>query len=201
MSKLLICAFTLLVFMSAVAAQGASQQSVNPGAHGLAPPSRAEAPVVLCVDDKLAAGGQPTSTGYARAAASGFRSVLTLRSPADKVDLARERFMVERNSMRYFNIAVSNQLPRRDQVDQFLGITRDKANHPMLLNCGFAERVAPLMSIFRIVEHGWTEGRAIEEAAAQSGINATVLKKFVRDYLNGRSSSVAIEPLQLPSPR
>ena len=108
--------------------------------------------------------------------------------------------MVERNNMRYFNIAVSNQLPRRDQVDQFLGITRDKANHPMLLNCGFAERVAPLMSIFRIVEHGWTEGRAIEEAA-QSGINATVLKKFVRDYLNGRSGSVAIEPSLLPSPR
>jgi protein tyrosine phosphatase (PTP) superfamily phosphohydrolase (DUF442 family) len=185
--------------MSAVAAQG-SQQSVNPRAHGLAPPSRAEAPVVLCVDDKPAAGGQPTNTGYARAAASGFRSVLTLRSPEDKVDRARERFMVERNNMRYFNIAVSNQLPRRDQVDQFLGITRDKANHPMLLNCGFAERVAPLMSIFRIVEHGWSEARAIEEAA-QSGISATVLKQFVRDYLNGRSSSVAIEPSLLPSER
>lgn len=200
MSKLFIYAFAVLVSMGATALEGGSHQSVNPGAHGLASPSRAEAPVVLCVDDKPAAGGQPTSAGYAKAAANGFRSVLTLRAPADKIDVARERFMVERHNMRHFNIAISSQLPRRDQVDQFLSLVRDKANHPMLLNCGFAERVAPLMLIFRMVEHGWPEDRAIEEAA-QSGIKAIVLKKFAGDYLNGRSRSAAIDPAPLHSAR
>ncbi len=52
----------------------------------------------------------------------------------------------------------------------------------MLLNCAFAERVAPLMMIFRIVEQGWNQDRAIEEAS-QSGIQKESLKKFARDYL------------------
>ncbi len=73
-------------------------------------------------------------------------------------------------------------MPPRKQVDEFLRVARDKANHPMLLNCAFAERVAPLMMIFRIVEQGWSEERAIKEAS-QSGIKSDSLKKFARDYL------------------
>ncbi len=34
----------------------------------------------------------------------------------------------------------------------------------MLINCAFAERVAPYMMIFRIQEEGWTEEKALEEA-------------------------------------
>lgn len=141
-----------------------------------------EVPVVLCIDDKPSAGGQPSGTAYAKAADNGFRSVVTLRSKADGVDLARERFMVEQNKMRYFNITTGAKLPRHKQVDEFLAWARDKANHPMLINCAFAERVAPLMMIFRIVEQGWTEQRAVEEASL-SGIHADSLRKFARDYL------------------
>lgn len=141
-----------------------------------------DVPVVLCIDDKPTAGGQPSTSAYAKAAANGFRSVLTLRSAKDGVDLNRERFMVEQSKMRYFNIAVTNNLPPRKQIDQFLRLVRDKANHPMLLNCAFAERVAPMMLIFRIVEQGWSQERAIEEAS-QSGIKSDSLKQFARDYL------------------
>ena len=89
--------------------------------------------------------------------------------------------MVEQNNMRYFNISPSAKLPRRDQVDDFLALARDKANHPMLINCAFAERVAPLMMIFHIVEQGWTEKRAVEEASL--GGKSDLLRKFARDYL------------------
>jgi protein tyrosine phosphatase (PTP) superfamily phosphohydrolase (DUF442 family) len=140
-----------------------------------------EAPVVLCIDDKPTVGGQPSTSAYAKAAANGFRSVLTLRAPADGIDVNRERFMVEQNKMRYFNIPLAGKLPARRQVDEFLTVARDRKNHPMLVNCAFAERVAPFMMVFRIHEQGWTEKRAVEEAAS-SGLKKEALEKFARDY-------------------
>ena len=139
-------------------------------------------PVVLCIDDKPAVGGKPSTSAYAKAAANGFRSVLTLRAASDGVDPARERFMVEQNKMRYFNIRPGTNLPARKDVDEFLRLVRDQANHPMLINCAFAERVAPLMMIFRIVELGWTEERAVEEASL-AGLKRETLRKFAKDYL------------------
>jgi hypothetical protein len=90
--------------------------------------------------------------------------------------------MVEQQRMRYFNIPVAAKLPHPQELDQFLLLVRDKANHPMLVNCAFAERVAPFMMIFRITEQGWSEEKAIEEAS-RSGLKAEELKKFARDYL------------------
>ena len=148
---------------------------------------RTEEPRVLCIDDNLAGGTTPTQNAYSKAAASGFRSVLTLRNPQDRVDLVRERLMVEKNGLRYFNIAATSRPPNAREVDNFLQLTRDRSNHPMLINCAFGDRVAPFMMIFRIVEQGWSEERAIEEAV-QSGSNGNELHKFARDYINRQRS-------------
>ena len=91
--------------------------------------------------------------------------------------------MVEQNKMRYFNIPASTKPPRNEQVDEFLALVRDKANHPMLVNCAFAERVAPFMMIFRITEQGWNEDKAVEEAKG-SGLNRDQLKKFSKAFLD-----------------
>jgi len=143
---------------------------------------KVEAPVVLCIDDKPAVGGQPTHSAYAKAAANGFRSVLTLRTAKDGVDAMRERFIVEQNKLSYFNIPATVKLPGYGQVDEFLRLVREPANHPMLVNCAFAERVAPFMMIFRIVEQRWSEDKAVEEASL-SGLKRDQLKKFAQDYL------------------
>ena len=140
------------------------------------------APVVLCIDDKPVGGGQPSSDAYAKAAMNGFRSVLTLRSLKDGVDLTRERLIVEHNKLRYFNILHQAELPQRGQVDEFLKLARDPLNQPMLVNCAFAERIAPLMMMFRIVEQGWSEDRAVEEAS-HSGLTTAKLKRFANNYL------------------
>ena len=174
--------FVWLAIVLAGASQAGSQQSANPFATQLERAFKIEAPVVLCIDDKPTVGGQPSTSAYAKAAANGFRSVLTLRTASDGVNLVRERFMVEQNKMRYFNIPAPENLPQRKKVDDFLSLVRDKANHPMLINCGFAERVAPLMMIFRILDQGWSEQRAIEEAS-RSGLKRDSLKKFADEYL------------------
>jgi len=111
--------------------------------------------------------------------------VLTLRGPKDGVDLTRERLVVEQNKLRHFNIRYYADFPQREQVDEFLKLARDPLNQPMLVNCAFAERVAPLMMMFRIVEQGWSEDRALEEAR-HSGLESAKLKRLAKNYLANR---------------
>ena len=148
------------------------------------------APVVLCIDDKPLTGGQPSAEAYTKVALNGFRSVLTLRSAKDGVDIARERFVVEQNKLRYFNIRYHADFPQREQVDEFLTLARNPLNQPMLVNCAFAERIAPLMMMFRILEQGWAEGRAVEEAS-RSGLASAKLRQFAKNYLANRTKPVS----------
>ncbi len=84
--------------------------------------------------------------------------------------------------MRYFNIPVNSSSPRPEQADEFLRITRDKANHPMLVTCATANRVGAFMMILRVVEQGWSEEKALEEAI-KIGLRGEELKKFSKDYI------------------
>lgn len=158
------------------------RQSQRLIAADLEPLHKATAPIVLCIDDKQSVGGQPSDQAYAKASASGFRSVLTFRARTDGVDLWRERLMVEKNRLHYFNLPVLGALPRVDQLNEFLRLLRDKSNHPMLVNCAFAERVAPYMMIFNLVEQGWNEDRAVEEAS-KAGLRREDLQALARGYL------------------
>ena len=177
----------LVVFLAASApAENPPRQSELPTSSRFDPTTKVNVPVILCIDDKPTLGGQPSGDAYAKAAANGFRSVLTLRSPKDGVDTLRERFLVENNRMRYFNIPTAKSLPTTKQVDEYLQLAADPNNHPMLVNSAFAERVAPYMVIFRIKEEGWTEDKALEEAV-RLGLPREQMRKFARSYLTPRS--------------
>ena len=139
-------------------------------------------PRVLCLDESFTTGGQPTGDAYVKAAGSGFRSVLSLRTSSEGVDLIRERAQVESNKMLYFNIPVNSSSPRSEQADEFLRLTRDKANHPMLINCASAVRVGAFMMILRVVDQGWTEEKALAEAI-KIGLTSEGLKKFAKHYI------------------
>ena len=117
---------------------------------------KADVPRVLCLDNNFATGAQPTEQAYAKAAASGFRSVLSLRTASEGVDLMRERSLVEKNNLRYFNIPVVSSAPRPEQADQFIRLVKEKSNHPMLINCASANRVGAFMMIYRVLEQGWS---------------------------------------------
>lgn len=163
----------------------ASNRSERPSAAPLEIKAKANIPVILCIDDKPTAGGQPSGEAYAKAAANGFRAVLTLRAPKDGVDGLREQLMVEANRMRYFNLPAANSAPSAKLVDQFLQIARDPKNHPLLVNCAYADRIAPYMLIFRVSEEGWSEETALEEAV-RLGLPQEEMRKFARAYLAKR---------------
>jgi protein tyrosine phosphatase (PTP) superfamily phosphohydrolase (DUF442 family) len=146
-----------------------------------------DVPRMLCLDESFATGGQPKDQAYTKAATAGFRSVLSLRTATEGIDLARERMQVEGNKMRYFNIPVNSLSPRPEQADEFLRITRDKTNHPMLVTCATANRVGAFMMILRVVEQGWSVEEAGDEAA-KIGLRGDELKKFTRDYIAQQKS-------------
>jgi len=143
---------------------------------------KADVPRILCLDNDFASGGQPTEQAYAKAAASGFRSVLSLRPGNEGVDLARERSLVEKSKMRYFNIPVVSSAPRPEQADEFIRLVKNKSNHPMLINCASANRVGAFMMIYRVLEQGWSEDKALAEAV-KIGTSSPNLKKFAHDYI------------------
>ena len=146
---------------------------------------KADVPHVLCLDPDFTTGGQPTDQAYAKAAASGFHSVLSLRAANEGVDLFRERSVVEKNKMRYFNIPVVSAAPRAEQADEFIRLVKEPSNHPMLINCASANRVGAFMMIYRVVELGWTEDKAFEEAT-KIGLSSEALKQFAQNYIAQR---------------
>ena len=146
---------------------------------------KADVPRVLCLDSSFATGGQPTDQAYAKVAASGFKSVLSLRAANEGVDLGRERSIVQKNNLRYFNIPVNSNAPRPEQADEFLRLVKEKSNHPMLINCASANRVGAFMMIFRVLEQVWPESQALEEAV-KIGLTSEGLKKFAQGYIAQR---------------
>ena len=108
---------------------------------------KSDVPRVLCLDDNFATGGQPSEQAFAKVAASGFHSVLSLRAAGEGIDLTKERALVEKAGLRYFNIPVLSTTPRTEQADEFIKLVKEKFNHPMLINCASANRVGAFMMI------------------------------------------------------
>jgi protein tyrosine phosphatase (PTP) superfamily phosphohydrolase (DUF442 family) len=143
---------------------------------------KSDVPRVLCLDDSFATGGQPTEQAFAKIAASGFRSVLSLRTSGEGIDLKKERSLVEKNGLRYFNIPVVSSAPRAEQADEFMRLVKEKSNHPMLISCASANRVGAFMMIYRVLEQGWSEQKALDEAI-KIGLRGDELKKFAQSYI------------------
>lgn len=143
---------------------------------------KGDVPRFLCLDNDFASGAQPTEQAYAKAATSGFRSVLSLRTGNEGADLTRERSLVEKSKMRYFNIPVVSSAPRPEQAEEFIRLLNEKSNHPMLITCSSANRVGAFMMIYRVIEQGWPEDKALDEAV-KIGTSAANLKKFAHDYI------------------
>ena len=147
-----------------------------------------DVPHVLCLSNSFATGGQPSDQAFSKLAANGFRSVLNLRTAAEGVDLEKERTLVEQSGMRYINIPVVSSAPKAEQVDEFIRVVKNKANHPMLIHCRSANRVGAFMLIYSVIDQGWTEAKA-EEEAVKIGLTNEELKKFARDYIKQRNKS------------
>jgi uncharacterized protein (TIGR01244 family) len=140
---------------------------------------------LVCVDERFATGGQPSDSACAKLAANGYRAVLNLRTEGEGVDIAREREMVEKAGMRYINIPVVTREPKPENAEDFIKAVKDPANHPLMIHCGSGNRVGAFMMIYRVVDQGWSEEKAMEEAT-RIGLTNPGLKSFAQSYIASR---------------
>ena len=162
---LMVVAAGVVIATSAIAAE--EQQKDRARLDKIEQSLKSDVPRVLCLDSSFTTGGQPTEQAYAKAAASGFHSVLSLRTPDEGIDLTKERASVEKIGLRYFNIPVVSSAPRPEQADEFIRLVKEKSNHPMLINCATANRVGAFMMIYRVLEQGWSEEHCAEQSKAR----------------------------------
>ena len=187
MKSLLVTAAAVLLAASSLAL--GQQQGERARLDQIEEDLKADVPRLLCLTESWATGGQPSEQAFGKLAASGFRSVLNLRTASEGVDLEQERAAVERAGLRYLHIPVVASAPRAEQADEFIRVVREKANHPMLIHCRTANRVGAFMMIYRVVEQGWSEEKA-EEEAVRIGLHGAELKQFARDYIARRKTKL-----------
>lgn len=149
---------------------------------------KADVPRILCLSKDFATGGQPTEQAFSKLAANGFRSVLNLRTASEGVDTEKERTLVEKAGMRYINIPVISSAPQPEQVKEFIKVVKDKTIHPMMIHCASANRVGAFWMIYRVLEEGWAEDKALEEAI-RIGLKNPELKKFAESYIAQHKTS------------
>ena len=139
-------------------------------------------PHVLCVGPNFTTGGQPSTNAYAKLASNGFRSVLNLRTAQEGVSLEEEKNAVEKAGIRYINIPVISSAPTPGQVTEFLTVVKNKSLQPMLIHCASANRVGAFWMIYRVLEQGWPQEKALDEAT-RIGLTSPALKNFALNIL------------------
>ena len=93
----------------------------------------------LRVNEQFCTAGQPRPEQFAQLKADGIKTVLNLRPPTEyRAD--DEVQAVSAAGLKYFNIPVVYTAPTHAQADEFLRITDDPANRPMLIHCAAAVR-------------------------------------------------------------
>ena len=139
-------------------------------------------PQVLCVGQNFTTGGQPSLNVYAKLASNGFRSVLNLRTAQEGVSLEEEKNAVEKAGLRYINIPVISSSPTAGQATEFLTVVKNKSLQPMLIHCASANRVGAFWMIYRVLEQGWPQEKALDEAT-RIGLTSPALKNFALNYI------------------
>ena len=148
-------------------------------------PAQAQPPDIrnfLQVTPDFCTAGQPRIEHFAALKARGVKAVINLRQPSEhRAD--EEKAAVEGAGMKYFNIPVIYAKPTDEQVDEFLKITDDPANRPMLVHCTAAIRVGAFWMIRRIMRDGMTWDAALAEARKVGLNNAPHLEEFAKAYV------------------
>ena len=149
------------------------------------PQATAEAPAIrnfLQVTPEFCTAGQPRMEHFAQLKARGVKAVLNLRQPSEhRAD--DEKAAVEAAGMKYFNVPVVYASPTDASVDEFLRITDDKNNRPMLVHCTAAIRVGAFWLIRRVLRDGMSWEAALAEARKVGLNDAPHLEEFARTYI------------------
>jgi uncharacterized protein (TIGR01244 family) len=135
------------------------------------------------VDAVVACGGATETSALEGLKADGFKSVINLRLASEAgADIEGNQAKAKALGLNYFHLPLSGASPDPKIVDQFLGIVSTKANQPVYIHCGSANRVGAVWLVKRVLQDGWPVDKATTEAKA-IGLSAPGLEKFALEYI------------------
>lgn len=138
------------------------------------------------VSPTIACAGATEARVIPELAKRGYKAVINLRQASEQgADIEGTRAAAQAAGLRFIHLPFNSQQPDPAIVDAFIQAAADPANTPTFINCGSANRVAAVMIAKRILADGWTEERALAEAAI-IGPPAPALQQFALKYVAER---------------
>jgi uncharacterized protein (TIGR01244 family) len=135
------------------------------------------------VDATVGCGGAVDPAAMAELKKQGFVSVVNLRQPTEPgANVNEGRAAAQAAGLNYIHLPFDGAAPDEKVVDRFLSVVADRANQPVFVHCGSANRVGGLWMIKRALQDGWPIERARAEAEA-IGLRDAKLAAFAAEYI------------------
>lgn len=140
------------------------------------------------VDATVGCGGRVDPSAMRALKAEGYVSVVNLRQASEPgADIEAGRAAAKEAGLKYIHLPFNAAAPDPKVVDSFLAAVNDRANQPVFIHCGSANRVGGLWLIKRVVNDGWPVEKAQAEAET-IGLNNAKLTAFAIDYAKRRTA-------------
>ena len=138
------------------------------------------------VSPTIACAGATEARVMPELAKRGYKAVINLRQDSENgANIDETRQAAEAAGIRFIHLPFNGQRPDPAVVDAFLKAASDPANQPLYINCASANRVSAMMIVKRMLTDGWTQERALEEAAIIGPPSAS-LQQFALSYVAER---------------
>jgi protein tyrosine phosphatase (PTP) superfamily phosphohydrolase (DUF442 family) len=144
---------------------------------------------------RISSAGMPARRQFAAIADAGFDVVVNL-APSQALGAHQdEQTLVEQRGMRYFNIPVNFDSPRREDFERFARILRDNGGKRTLVHCQLNLRASTFVFLYRVVELGEDPDRAFDDVE-RVWLPSAQWREFIREILAASGKPL---PLQLES--
>ena len=136
------------------------------------------------VDATVGCGGATDPSAMAGLKKEGYASVINLRLANEEgANVEAGRAAAQAAGLKYIHLPFNAASPDPKVVDSFLAAVADRANQPVFIHCGSANRVGGVWMIKRALRDKWPLDKALAEAQA-IGLNNPALQAFATDYIN-----------------
>lgn len=168
-----LIALVLLVFL--IAARAGAQQPEKQTVPGIVNFTK--------VDATVACGGALSGGAVSELKSRGYRAIINFRQASENgANVEGEQAAATDAGIKYIHLPFNTQSPDPGVVDGFLKSVADKANQPVFVHCGSANRVGAMWLIKRVLQDGWTVEKATAEAEL-IGLTSAPLKQFALEYI------------------
>jgi uncharacterized protein (TIGR01244 family) len=135
------------------------------------------------VDAVVACGGATETGALEGLKQDGFKAVINLREASEPgANIEENAAKAKALGLNYLHIPFNGQSPQAKTVDDFLAAVSNKANQPVYIHCGSANRVGAVWLVKRVLQDGWTVPKATDEAKI-IGLRSAPLEQFALKYI------------------